>query len=108
MQHVNPGINSTVVEILLNISLAFMIMARVCMWIFYVKFYKKNYKYPTDKEGNWAPFSFLCQNINMYYENPVCYRDLQIHSDVMEKGFGIYQYINTYKAPRNGKLFLQI
>lgn len=22
----------------------------------------------------------------MYYENPVCYRDLQIHSDVMEKG----------------------
>ena len=59
----------------------------------------------TDKEGNWAPFSFLCQNINMYYENPVCYRDLQIHSDVMEKGFGIYQYINTYKAPRNGKTF---
>lgn len=82
-----------------------MIMARVCMWIFYVKFYKKNYKYPTDKEGNWAPFSFLCQNINMYYENPVCYRDLQIHSDVMEKGFGIYQYINTYKTPRNGKTF---
>ena len=91
------------IEILLNISLAFMIMARSCMWIFYVKFYKKNYKYPTDKEGNWAPFSFLCQNINMYYENPVCYRDLQIHSDVMEKDFGIYQYINTYKAPRNGK-----
>ena len=105
MQYVNPGINSTVIEILLNISLAFMIMARSCMWIFYVKFYKKNYKYPTDKEGNWAPFSFLCQNINMYYENPVCYRDLQIHSDVMEKGFGIYQYINTYKAPRNGKTF---
>ena len=23
----------------------------------------------------------------------------------MEKGFGIYQYINTYKAPRNGKTF---
>ena len=45
-------INSTVIEILLNISLAFMIMARSCMWIFYVKFYKKNYKYPTDKEGN--------------------------------------------------------
>ena len=105
MQYLNPDINSTVVEILLNISLAFMIMARVCMWIFYVKFYKKNYKYPTDKEGNWAPFSFLCQNINMYYENPVCYRDLQTHSDVMEKGFGIYQYINTYKAPRNGKTF---
>lgn len=41
----------------------------------------------------------------MYYENPVCYRDLQIHSDVMEKDFGIYQYINTYKAPRNGKTF---
>ena len=52
MQYLNPDINSTVVEILLNISLAFMIMARVCMWIFYVKFYKKNYKYPTDKEGN--------------------------------------------------------
>ena len=67
--------------------------------------YKKNYKYPTDKEGNWAPFSFLCQNINMYYENSVSYRDLQTHSDVMEKGFGIYQYINTYKAPRNGKTF---
>ena len=28
MQYVNPGINSTVIEILLNISLAFMIMAR--------------------------------------------------------------------------------
>lgn len=91
MQYLNPDINSTVVEILLNISLAFMIMARVCMWIFYVKFYKKNYKYPTDKEGNWAPFSFMCQNINMYYENPVCYRDLQIHSDVMEK---ILEFIN--------------
>ena len=105
MQYLNPDINSTVIEILLNISLAFMIMARSCMWIFYVKFYKKNYKYPTDKEGNWAPFSFLCQNINMYYENPVYYRDLQTHSDVMEKGFGIYQYLNTYKAPRNGKTF---
>ena len=105
MQYLNSDINSTVVEILLNISLAFMIMARSCMWIYYVKFYKKNYKCPTDKEGNWAPFSFLCQNINMYYENPVCYRDLQIHSDVMEKDFGIYQYINTYKAPRNGKTF---
>ena len=23
----------------------------------------------------------------------------------MEKGFGIYQYINTYKTPRNGKTF---
>ena len=41
MQYLNPDINSTVVEILLNISLAFMIMARVCMWIFYVKFYKR-------------------------------------------------------------------
>lgn len=105
MQYLNSDINSTVIEILLDISLAFMIMARSCMWIYYVKFYKKNYKCPTDKEGNWAPFSFLCQNINMYYENPVCYRDLQIHSDVMEKDFGIYQYINTYKAPRNGKTF---
>ena len=44
MQYLNPDINSTVIEILLNISLAFMIMARSCMWIFYVKFYKKNYK----------------------------------------------------------------
>ena len=85
MQYLNSDINSTVIEIPLDISLAFMIMARSCMWIYYVKFYKKNYKCPTDKEGNWAPFSFLCQNINMYYENPVCYRDLQTHSDVMEK-----------------------
>ena len=65
MQYLNSDINSTVIEILLDISLAFMIMARSCMWIYYVKFYKKNYKCPTDKEGNWAPFSFLCQNINM-------------------------------------------
>lgn len=41
MQYVNPGINSTVIEILLNISLAFMIMAKICMVIFYVNFIKR-------------------------------------------------------------------
>lgn len=102
IRYVKPEIYSRFVEAFLDISLVVIIMCRIYLWIFYVRFYKKNFRYPTDKEKNWAPFSFLCQNINAYGEQLEYYKCFTISEDD-RKRLGNYQYINTCKAPRDGR-----